>query len=146
MQLNSEKASPLVFLSSNVFLLVLVFNSNLRPVHTRHNLNAYLIRYWTMRIKYASVPSTLLKKQVDLSNSRGVSITSASVSSQVPSPFLLKEAATASIKLYYLNLERNKLCFASTLIRAHCERTLTRGHLRQCEFKPPNVPAWNNAY
>ena len=41
-------------------------------------------------------------------------------SSQVPSPFLLKESATASIKLYYLSLERNKLSFASTLIRAHC--------------------------
>ena len=40
----------------------------LRPVHTRHNLNAYLIRYWMMRIKYALVPSTLLKKQVNLSN------------------------------------------------------------------------------
>ena len=36
--------------------------SVLRPVHTRQNLNAYLIRYWTMRIKYALVPSTLLKK------------------------------------------------------------------------------------
>ena len=35
----------------------------LRPVHTRHNLNAYLIRNWTMRIKYALVPSTLLKSK-----------------------------------------------------------------------------------
>ena len=48
---------------------------NKRPVHTRHNLNAYLIRYWMMRIKYALVPSTLLKRQVDLSNLQGVSIT-----------------------------------------------------------------------
>ena len=51
------------------------YNRTSRPVHTRHNLNAYLIRYWTMCIKYALVPSTLLKKQVDLSNLRGVSIT-----------------------------------------------------------------------
>ena len=30
-----------------------------RPVHTRHNLNAYLIRYWMIL-----VPSTLLKSKL----------------------------------------------------------------------------------
>ena len=50
-------------------------NDSCRPVHTRHNWNAHFIRYGTMCIKYALFPSTLLKKQVDLSNLRGVSIT-----------------------------------------------------------------------
>ena len=54
------------------YLLEHAGNKDLRPVHTRHNLNAYLIRIWMMHIKYALVPSTL---QVDLSNLCGVSIT-----------------------------------------------------------------------
>ena len=34
--------------SGRVYMLMAV--SGLRPVHTRHNLNAYLIRYWMMLV------------------------------------------------------------------------------------------------
>ena len=55
--LSEDTTCSIPAMPGNIWLLC----SKLRPVHTRHNLNAYLIRYWMMRIKYALVPSTSTK-------------------------------------------------------------------------------------
>ena len=65
-----------------------------------------------MRINYTLVPSTL-KASRFVKLTKSVHNLALTVSSQVPSSFSLKEAATASIELYYLSLEYN-FCFAST--------------------------------
>ena len=46
---------------------------------------------------------------------------------------------------YYLRFVRKTPLFCSP-IKAHCERTLKRGHLMQCEFKLPTLPVSNDAH